>query len=85
MEQLTKADKRERYLFACITLFQAAGEIIAAEGYGFSDEMPDEEPRQIIEDLLEVIDQIAKRTGLTFDGIKQKHFAIIKNLYVEEN
>ena len=85
MEQLTNAEKRERYLFACITLFQTAGEIIAAEGYGFSDEMPDEEPRQIIEDLLEVIYQLSERTGLTFDGIQMKHGAIIKNVNIQEN
>ena len=85
MEQLTKADKREWYLFACITLFQAAGEIIAAEGFDFSNEMPDAEPKEIVDDLLEIIEQISERTGLTFDGLKQKHVAIIKNLNLQED
>ena len=85
MEQLTKADKRERYLFACITLFQAAGEIIAAEGFDFSNEMPDAEPKEIVDDLLEIIEQISERTGLTFDGIQMKHGAIIQNVNIQEN
>ena len=69
MEQLTNAEKRERYLFACITLFQTASEIIEAEGFDFSDEMPDEEPRQIIEDLLEIIERIS---------VHQQHLVLTK-------
>ena len=85
MEQLTNADKRDRYLFSCIYLFQTISGIIAAEGYDYSHEMPDEEPMQIIEDIIEIIYQLSERTGLTFDGIQMKHGAIIKNVNIQEN
>jgi hypothetical protein len=47
--------------------------------------MPDEEPMQIIEDIIEIIYQLSERTGLTFDGIQMKHGAIIKNVNIQEN
>ena len=76
--KITKADKREKYLTAAICLAEAGYSIVAAEGCDNVDEMPDDEPKEIAEQLWYLLEQVAEKTGLTIEGILMKRIAIIK-------